>query len=129
MDFKSWPLKWPGAKQQIQDALKYYGLASVADLKAYRGNPIDLLEPIAKAKIPIRHVICLTDKVVPPEQNTLEAQRQLKKLNHDMELVIVENSPRAHGHHFDMIKVAESVAFVIKHAGHPASQKKATQKD
>jgi len=117
MDLKSWPLQWPGAKAQIRDAFKFYGFKSKADLLAYRGNPVDLLEPVAQARIPIRHVICLTDQVVPPEQNTLEAQRRLKKLGHDMELVIIKDSQRAHGHHFDTIKVTESVRFVMTHAG------------
>ncbi len=116
MDLKSWPLGWPEAKQPVKDAIRFYGFESEAELKAFKGNPIDLLEPIAQAKIPIRHVICLNDKVVPPEQNTLEAQRRLRKLGHDMELVIVEESDRANGHHFTMPKVFESTRFVMQHA-------------
>jgi hypothetical protein len=122
MDLKSWPLRWRSSQRQVQDAIKFYGFKSKAELMAYRGNPIDLLEPIAKARIPIRHVICLTDQVVPPEQNTLEAQRRLKKLGHDMELVIIKDSKKAHGHHFDMIKVAESVRFVLTHTGQGVTQ-------
>jgi pimeloyl-ACP methyl ester carboxylesterase/lysophospholipase L1-like esterase len=116
MDLKSWPLGWAGAKQQVKDAMNFYGFESEAELKAFRGNPIDLLGPIAKAKIPIRHAICLNDRVVPPEQNTMEAQRRLKKLGHDMELVVVQESVRANGHHFTMPKVFESARFVMRHA-------------
>ncbi|MFT5467899.1 MAG: pimeloyl-ACP methyl ester carboxylesterase [Verrucomicrobiales bacterium] len=125
MDLKSWPLKWPASKAQIGNALKFYGFKSTDELQAFRGNPLDQLGPIAAAKIPIRHVICLTDQVVPPEENTLEAQRRLRKLGHDMELVIIEDSDRANGHHFDMIEVAESVRFVMKHAGASANAKEA----
>jgi pimeloyl-ACP methyl ester carboxylesterase len=116
MDLKSWPLAWPPAKQQVQDAIKYYGFKSVDELKAFRGNPVDRLESIAAAKIPIRHVICLTDKVVPPESNTLEAQRRLHKLGHNMDVVIIQDSKKANGHHFDMIEIDESVRFVMQHA-------------
>ena len=115
MDLKSWPLGWRTAKAQVKDAMEFYGFKSVAELKAFKGNPVDLMEPIAKAKIPIRHVICLSDKVVPPEQNTLEAQRRLQALGHDMDLVIIKHSKKANGHHFPMPEVAESVSWVISH--------------
>jgi sialidase-1 len=116
MDLKSWPMQWPDSKAQIQDALQHYGFASEQELIDFRGNPLDLLEPIATAKIPLRHVICLTDKVVPPEQNSLEAQRRLIALGHDLELEIIEDSDQLHGHHFVYPNVFKSVRFVMQHA-------------
>ncbi|MCA8987229.1 MAG: alpha/beta hydrolase, partial [Planctomycetaceae bacterium] len=77
LDLKSWPMQSESAKGPLQDALKFYGFANLEELKAYRGNPVDLMEPIAKARIPLRHVISPNDMVVPAEQNTLEAQRRL----------------------------------------------------
>ncbi len=62
MDLKSWPLGWGGASQQTAEALRFYGFNDEAELRAYRGNPVDLLEPIARAKIPLRHVISLNDR-------------------------------------------------------------------
>ena len=115
MDLKSWPLGWAGAKKQIEEAIEFYDFGSVAELKKFRGNPVDLLAPIANSKIPIRHAICLNDQVVPPEQNTLEAQRRLKALGHDMELVIVQQSDEAHGHHFAMPEIFKSARFVMQH--------------
>jgi pimeloyl-ACP methyl ester carboxylesterase len=116
MDLKSWPFGRNGeAKGVQQDALKYYKFKSRDEVMSYKGNPIDLLKPIADAKIPLRHVICLTDKVVPPEENTLEAQLRLRKMGHDIELVIVKDSKKAHGHHFPMIETDQSVQFIIKH--------------
>ena len=114
MDLKSWPLSWPGSKPQVADALKFYQLADENALRAFRANPVDLLEPIAKAKIPLRHVISLDDKVVPPENNTLEAQRRLTKLGHTMELVTVgKGDPKADGHHFPLPEVFASARFVL----------------
>ena len=124
MDLKSWPLGWPGAKKETADALKFYGFKNEAELRAWRGNPVDLLEPIAKAKIPLRHVISLNDRVVPPEQNTLEAQRRLQKLGHPMELVTVrEGTAESNGHHFPLPEAFASARFVMRHttvlpAGH-----------
>ena len=82
----------------------------------FKGNPIDLLEPIAQARIPLRHVICLTDKVVPPEENSLEAKRRLILLGHDLQLEVVEDSDQMHGHHFPYPAVFDSVRFVMQHA-------------
>ena len=116
MDLKSWPMKWPDSKQQVKDAMRYYGFGSKQELMEFKGNPIDLLDPIADARIPLRHVICLTDKVVPPEENSLEAKRRLIALGHDMELSIVEDSDKLHGHHFPYPDVFQSVRFVMQHA-------------
>jgi sialidase-1 len=117
MDLKSWPLGRADAQQQVRDALRYYGFKDEADLRAYRGNPVDLLEPIAKAKIPLRHVISLTDVVVPPEQNTLEARRRLGRLGWTLDLVTVaQGTPESGGHHFPLPAVFDSARFVMQHA-------------
>lgn len=115
MDLKSWPMSWPGAKPQVADALKFYQLRDENALRAFRGNPVDLLEPIAKARIPLRHVISLDDKVVPPEKNTLEARRRLVKLGHQMDVLTVEKGdPKADGHHFPLPGVFASARFVLR---------------
>ena len=116
MDLKSWPMKRADAKQALLEGLKYYGLKSADELIAFKGNPIDLLEPIAKAKIPLRHVISLNDKVVPPEENTLEAARRLKALGWEMEIVSVPEGNNLEGHHFPLPEIPESVAFFVKYA-------------
>ena len=116
MDLKSWPLGWPGAKKETADALQFYGFKDEAELRAWRGNPVDMLEPIAKAKTPLRHVISLNDRVVPPEQNTLEAQRRLQKLGHTMDVVTVkEGTAESSGHHFPLPEVFTSARFIMGH--------------
>jgi sialidase-1 len=118
MQLKSWPLKHPKAKGPLADALKFYGFADEAALIAYDGDPLDLLEPIAKAKIPLRHVISSNDLVVPAEENTLEAKRRLEKLGWEMDLLIVDPATTLNeGHHFPLVGIPESVAFIRKHAG------------
>lgn len=117
MDLKSWPLKHPKAKGPLADALKFYGFADEAALIAYDGDPLDMLEPIAKAKIPLRHVISPNDLVVPAEENTLEAKRRLEKLGWKMDLLIVDPASTLNeGHHFPLVGIPESVAFIRKHA-------------
>ena len=115
MDFKSWPRKWPGSKGDWDLILKHYGFADEQAAIDYKGNPVDQLEPLAKAKIPLRHVISLSDKVVPPEENTLEAKRRLEKLGHNMEVVVVkEGTAESSGHHFPLPEVFQSARFIMK---------------
>lgn len=117
MDLKSWPLKSEKAKGPLADALKFYGFADEAALVAYDGDPLDMLEPIAKAKIPLRHVISPNDLVVPAEENTLEAKRRLEKLGWEMDLLVVDPATTINeGHHFPLVGIPESVAFIRKHA-------------
>lgn len=118
MDLKSWPLKHPQSKGPLADALKFYGFAGEAALIAYDGDPLDLLEPIAKAKIPLRHVISPNDLIVPAEENTLEAKRRLEALGWTLDLLVADPATtRTEGHHFPLIGIAESVAFIREHAG------------
>ncbi len=117
MDLSSWPLGWPGARRETAAALQYYGLQDEAGLRAYRGNPVDLLEPIATVRLPLRHVISMNDRVVPPEQNTLEAQRRLQRLGHTIDLVTVpEGTAESHGHHFPLPEAFESARFILWHS-------------
>jgi pimeloyl-ACP methyl ester carboxylesterase len=70
MDLKSWPGgkgKGDGSPAIWKIAFERYGFKSEEEALAYRGNPLDLLPVIAKAKIPLRHVISLNDRPVPPE--------------------------------------------------------------
>lgn len=116
MDLKSWPLGWPDATRETADALRFYQLRDTAALEAFRGNPVDLLEPLAKARVPLRHVISLNDRVVPPAANTLEARRRLRLFGHDLDLVSVDQGTEAsHGHHFTLPAVEESTRFVMRH--------------
>ncbi len=118
MELKSWPLKHAKAKGPLADALKFYGFADEAALIGYDGDPLDLLEPIARAKIPLRHVISPNDLVVPAEENTLEAKRRLERLGWSMDVLIVDPATTLNeGHHFPLAGIAESVAFIRDRAG------------
>lgn len=112
LDFKTWPKNWlPSAKNWVE-LKQYYGFSSDAQAVSYKGNPIDNLEPIAKTKIPIRHVISITDehdtKVVPNEKNTLKAQQYLQKMGHDMTVEIIPKGMKV-PYEFD----DESIKFII----------------
>lgn len=115
LDFKTWPMSWPQSAGNWSELKQYYGFADDDEAIAYKGNPIDNLAPIAEAGIPIRHVISLTDehdtKIVPNEGNTLKAQRILRQMGHDIEVVVIPEGMEV-PYAFD----DESIQFIISNA-------------
>jgi len=71
-DFKSWPAGRGKAKchqPSWEACLKAYGLTAEQALE-YKHNPIDNLEPLARAVVPVLHVCGTSDTVVPIEENS-----------------------------------------------------------
>ena len=72
-DFKSWPGgkgKGKGSARDWQALLKCYGFRDEAEALAWPKNPIDSLAPLAKARIPLIHVVGDVDDTVPVAENT-----------------------------------------------------------
>jgi alpha-beta hydrolase superfamily lysophospholipase len=53
---------------------------------AFKENPIDLLEPLAKAGIPLIHVVGDADDVVPVEENTALIEQRYQALGEKMKV-------------------------------------------
>lgn len=82
MDFKSWPGgkgTGKGDGKSWKACLEAYGMTE-AEALAYQGNPLDNLAPLAKAGIPIIHVVGDADEVVPVAENTAIAEARYQKL-------------------------------------------------
>ena len=114
-DFKSWPAgmgkskRAPGVWRLCRRA---YGFASEAEALAYRKNPIDNLEPLAKARIPILSICGGADAVVPVAENTAIVERRYKALGGDIAVILKP----ACGHHPHSLKdPAPIVRFILKH--------------
>lgn len=77
-DFKSWPGgkgKGKGAPAQWEQCLKEYGLTD-AEATNWKGNPVDNIHLLAKAKVPVIFVAGGADPVVPPEENALIMEKR-----------------------------------------------------
>ena len=86
-DFKSWPAgkgKGKGSKSDWALLQKCYGFKDEAEALAWTHNPVDCLEPLAKAGIPLIHVVGDADAVVPPTENTAIIEARYKKLGGEM---------------------------------------------
>jgi pimeloyl-ACP methyl ester carboxylesterase len=116
LDFKSWPGGGGRSRFAGRDwraLLDSYKMTD-AEARAYKFNPVDNLEPLAKVKMPILAVIGdREDHVVPIEENTLKAEERYKKLGCEM---IVIKKPHC-GHHPHSLKDPKPIVdFVLKHA-------------
>ena len=118
-DFKSWPGgkgRGKGAKGEWNRVLKEYGFTNETEALAYADNPIDNLQPIVDARIPIMHIVTEDDAIVPPKENTYVLKERLQKLGHPIFHVIsIEKGDRANGHHFDVKHPEVGYHFIRKH--------------
>lgn len=113
-DFKSWPGgkgKGVGGAGDWQNLLKIYGLTE-SEAMAYRGNPVDNLAPLAKAHIPLLHIVGDADDVVPLAENTAVVEKRYKALGGPIQVIV---KPGVGHHPHSLVDPAPIVEFVLKH--------------
>lgn len=94
-DFKSWPGGKPkglgtgqGSAGEWQNVLKAFDFKNDAEAIAWKRNPVDHLEPLAKAKVPLLLVYGDSDKVVPHLENSEIVFGRYKKLDGPVERIV-----------------------------------------
>ena len=87
---------WPGGKglsgghgASWKQLLEAYGMTEQQAME-YKQNPIDVLEPIAKAEIPVLHIYSPQDEGVPYEENSKVVAERLKELGGDFTGIAIE---------------------------------------
>ena len=108
-DIKSWPRGNAGVWKQC---LKAYGFKDDAEALAFEGNPIDGLEPLAKAKVPLLHVVGDADTVVPVADNTAVLEKRYKALGGKIEVI---HKPGV-GHHPHSLKDPQRLVDFVTNA-------------
>ncbi len=117
-DFKSWPGGKPkglgkgnGSAPEWENVLKAYHFKSDAEAIAYDKNPIDSLQPLADAGVPLLHVYGDADDVVPWNENTGVVAERYRKLGGSITLI-----PKAGiGHHpHGLADPSPIVDFILK---------------
>jgi LmbE family N-acetylglucosaminyl deacetylase len=115
-DIKSWPGglgKGPGDPASWAQCLKAYNLTPEQAL-TFKGNPIDNLEPLAKAGVPLLHVCGGADETVPIDENTRVLESRYKQLGGKIDVIIKPGV----GHHPHSLKdPTPIVEFILKHTG------------
>ncbi|MFT7630974.1 MAG: sialidase-1, partial [Mariniblastus sp.] len=113
---------WPGGKGQGKGdestwkvCLKAYGLTEES-AKDFKQNPIDRLANIAKAKIPIMHIVSMNDQIVPPTENTFVLAERYRKLGGSIDVIeISAGTPSSSGHHFTHVDPIRIADFIERH--------------
>ena len=113
-DIKSWPGGkgiGTGNRDEWQPCLDAYGLTE-AEALVFEGNPINKLEPLAKAGVPLLHVFGTADKGVPPTENTAVVEERYKALGGPITLIAKEGI----GHHPHSLEDPTPIVdFVLEH--------------
>ncbi len=126
-DLKSWPMgigKGSGNSTNKKIMLKVYHFKDEAEAFAYKQNPIDKLEPLAKAKIPIMHIYGDADKGVPWDENTGVLAKRYRKLGGSIRLI----SKSGGGHHPHGLEDATPIINFIAKYGAAVKPKLSTTK-
>ena len=119
-DFKSWPL---GKGSGVGDAATWQRLLVQYEISEdeaieFQQNPIDVLGPIAKAEIPLLHIISLNDHVVPPEENTYVLAKRYRELGGNIEIMEVQaGTQESNGHHFSHPNPERVANFIQQNCG------------
>lgn len=113
-DIKSWPGGFgegSGNSNEMQPCLDAYGLDEKT-IHEFKGNPIDKLEPIAKAKIPLLNICGTADKGVPMKENTTVLAERYRALGGDIQIIAKEGV----GHHPHSLEDPTPIVdFILKH--------------
>ncbi len=122
-DFKSWPGgkgKGSGSPGDWQNVLKLYGLTE-AEAMAYKLNPVDNLAPLAKAGVPLLHVVGDADDAVPLAENTAVVERRYKQLGGQITVIVKKGV----GHHPHSLKDPTPIVdFILKQRRNSSGRKR-----
>ena len=115
-DFKSWPGGFEtgkGSPKNWQLVLQLWNFKNDEEAKAYDGNPVDQLKPLAEAKVPLLHVYGDADDVVPWKENTGLIAERYQALGGNIQLIAKPGV----GHHPHGLKDSTPIVdFILKHA-------------
>ncbi|MGL4492395.1 MAG: GDSL-type esterase/lipase family protein, partial [Tannerellaceae bacterium] len=127
LDLKSWPLN--RKDEELNKSLfKAYGFNSIAEVEAFKGNPVDLCKTLASAGFPMLHVCGEVDDVVPVSENTNVFEKRIKDNNGNIR-VIRKADVNHHPHSLDnpteivrFITEATNTAFTITDKSVPGNE-------
>jgi pimeloyl-ACP methyl ester carboxylesterase len=117
-DIRSWPGgkgAGPGSAADWAQCLEAYGMTEEQALTA-RCNPIDHLEPLATAGVPLLHVVGDADEVVPVPENTTILEERYKALGGSIQVI---HKPGVGHHPHSLQDPTPIVQFILSHTSTP----------
>ena len=82
---------------EVQKLLAVYNATTEEELLKRALNPIDLLQPLATAHIPILHVSGDADEIVPLPENTELVRKRYDELGGSMKVILKPGVGHVHG--------------------------------
>jgi len=123
-DFNSWPGgkgSGQGSKASWKTLKKEYGFENGEQALSYSDNPIDNLESLALAKVPILSMIGLNDQVVPPSENIyILSDRYVKAGGSSTLIPCTRGEEELLGHHFPIETPEIGAEFIISNIYQPS---------
>ncbi len=126
-DFKSWPGGFGKGARSERDwklVLERYGFKDDSDAKSYGKNPVDNLQPLIAAKVPLLHVYGDADEVVPWQENTGLLAKRYKELGGSITL-IAKPGVKHHPHGLD--DSTPIVKFIWENTANPEAKQRLSQ--
>ena len=114
-DFKSWPAgkgKGTGSPKDWAALISDYGFRNEAEALAYKGNPVDILAPLAKAGVAIIHVVGDADTTVPVAENTAVVEKRYRALGGEIQVI---HKPGCGHHPHGLDDPTPVVNFIVSH--------------
>lgn len=109
-DIKSWPRDHSGPENWAK-CLAVYGLTE-AKAETFTGNPIDGLEVLVAAGVPLLHVVGDADTVVPVAENTAVLAARYRALGGSIEII---SKPGVGHHPHGLEDPTPIVEFILRH--------------
>jgi sialidase-1 len=104
LDIKSWPGGKGSGRGSGEDWKKCLAAYEFTEAQAmdFKDNPIDHIESLAAYKVPIIHVVCRKDSIVPVTENTDILERKIVQAGGYMIVDEMNDHVSLQGHHFDI---------------------------
>lgn len=90
MDIKSWPMGKgvsAGSPDDTEKMMAAYDFKSEEEALAWKGNPIDHSSVLAKAEIPMLHIVGDADEIVPVNENTSVFENKLLEEGYKLKVI------------------------------------------
>lgn len=118
LDFKSWPMGQKNGKRSDRDTeelLRAYGFKSEEEALKWTKNPVDQAKVLAKANIPLLHVVGDDDEVVPVSENTSLLEARLQEEGYTLTVI---HKPGIKHHPHSLPNPEPIVRFILKATGY-----------
>ena len=104
LDIKSWPGGKGKGRGSADDWTKCKAAYSFSEEQAiaYNDNPLDNIESLAAYKVPIFHVVCSSDSIVPVAENTAILSDKFLQAGGNINIDEMKENIRLEGHHFNI---------------------------